>query len=48
MMKQLSKAEVENHIRGRLIVLVQLGADHGIDIERLMREALDACDIEPG
>lgn len=45
--QQLSKADVENTIRGQLITLIRHAAEHGIDIEALIHEALDIADVEP-
>jgi hypothetical protein len=38
---------VETLIRARLIELIQLSTENGIDIEMLMRDAIDVCDVEP-
>jgi hypothetical protein len=34
-------------IRTKLVELIRLGAEHGINVETLMREALEFCDVEP-
>jgi hypothetical protein len=47
MPQQLERPEVEVMIRAKLVELIQLAAEHAIDIQTLMHEALDFCDPEP-
>jgi hypothetical protein len=37
----------EGEIYNKLVVLIRLGARHGIRIDTLMHQALDRCDAEP-
>jgi hypothetical protein len=46
MSNDVQRPEIEQIIRAKLIELIRLSADHGIDIERLMYDALDFCDPE--
>jgi hypothetical protein len=39
--------DIEATIRTKLIELTRLSAEHGIDIEGLMHDALAICDAEP-
>jgi hypothetical protein len=39
-----SKTDIETLIRAKLIELIRLSCEHGIDIEGLMRDAISFCD----
>jgi hypothetical protein len=43
----LERREVEAMIRAKLVELIQLAAEHGIDIQTLMHKTLARCDPEP-
>jgi hypothetical protein len=45
---QLDRPEIQLFIRLKLIELIRLSCEHGIDIESLMNEALHHCDPESG
>ncbi len=45
--KQLTRPEVKAMLKAKLIELIHLAVEHGIDIQTLMHEALDHCDPEP-
>jgi hypothetical protein len=47
MSNDVQRREIEQAIRAKLIELIRLSTEHGIDIERLMYDALDFCDPEP-
>jgi hypothetical protein len=42
-----TRRDIEAAIRTKLIELIRLSVQHGIDIERLIREAVDFCDPDP-
>ena len=44
MADDLQRRDIRTTIRTRLIELIRLSVEHGIDIEMLMYEALDLCD----
>ena len=48
MSKQLDRPEIEAMLRAKLIELIELSCEHGIDIQSLMNEALHICDPESG
>jgi hypothetical protein len=39
--------DIEATIRSKLIELIRLSAEHSINIDKLMYDALDFCDSEP-
>jgi hypothetical protein len=46
MPNDLRQLDTEAVIRAKLVELIRLCADHGINFERLAREAIDFCDAE--
>jgi hypothetical protein len=47
MPQQLERPEVEAMIRAKLVELIQLAAEHAIDIQTLIYKTLARCDPEP-
>jgi hypothetical protein len=45
---QTNHPEIQLFIRLKLIELIRLSCEHGIDIQSLMKEALDHCYPESG
>jgi hypothetical protein len=43
----IPERSLEGDIYAKLLVLIQLATQHGIDIEKLIHKALDRCDPEP-
>jgi len=48
MTQNLYRPEIEDSIRTHLMTLIRLADQHGIDIQRLMYQALEQCDVETG
>ena len=48
MSTQLDRPAIKAFIRAKLIELIRLSSEHGIDIQSLMYEALHMCDRESG
>ena len=44
MTDDLQRSDIRTTIRTKLIELIRLSVEHGIDIEMLMHEALGLCD----
>jgi hypothetical protein len=47
MIDELLPLTDKSAIRARLVELIRLAKEHGIDIEGLMYEALEIADMEP-
>jgi hypothetical protein len=48
MSTQIDRPAIQAFIRAKLIELIELSCEHGIDIQSLMNEALHHCDPESG